>query len=434
MVKTKNMPENNINIRSEEVQEILGKIPNVITRWGITFVFIALLGLFIVAGIIKYPDLVPAEVILTTNKPPVLVVAKIAGNIQDLFVEENQFVEQKQLLGILQNTTNKNQLDSIEKLLLQFLNNPTEEKEIGFPESPELGKLQNSYSAFLANYKDFNFFDTQNINLSSAAYIEQQLTQLEQINRSINTQISDCQIELANVKNNLNADKQLLNKGIISQRAYQDAEAVYFQKKSNCENLNFQYSTNNVRIQELRMQIFGLQSSDKESALGKFTQLRESANQLHSEIELWKEQFLLIAPIEGIVSLNNIWSDNQYVNANEEVLSIMRKGGEIKANALLNNLNIGKIVPGQDVNIRFEAYNYMEFGLVKGKVQNIASVPRDDKYQVEIVFTNNLTTTYNKELRFTQGMKGTAEIITEKRTILGRIFDKLKHITSKKYV
>jgi len=428
------MSENNLNIRSEEVQEILGKVPSVITRWGITFIFLALAGLLVVAGIIKYPEIVPAEVTITTNKPPVPVVAKISSNIQELFVEENQMVNQNQLLAILQNTTNKTDLDTIEKLLFQFLSNPTDSNEILFPESPNLGKLQSSYSIFLANYKDFQFFDKQNINLSSAAYIEQQLIQLEQMNKGINTQIADCKNELSIIQKNLSSDRELLNKGIISQRAYQEAEAIYYQKKANCENLNLQFSSNNVRIQELRMQIFGLVSSDKESALGKFTQLRESANQLGSEIELWKEQFLLLAPVEGKVSLNNIWSDNQYVNANEEVLSITREGGNIKANAILGNINIGKVQEGQDVNIRFDAYNYMEYGMVKGKVSNIASVPRNEMYQVEIILTNNLTTTYQKELNFTQGMKGNAEIITEKRTILSRIFDKLKHITSKKYV
>lgn len=428
------MEEKDLNIRSEEVQEILGKIPNIITRWGISFVLLALSGLIVVAGILKYPELVKAEVTLTTNKPPVPVVAKISGNIQELFVQENDSVAQGQLLGIIQNTTNKNNLDTIEHLLNQFLNNPVEGTDISFPESPALGRLQVSYSDFLANYKDFQFFDTENINKESANYIEEQLLQIEKMNDGLKTQIKDCQSELVIAQKNLSADRELLNKGIISQRAYQDTEAAYYQKKGNCENLNMQFSSNNVRIQELRMQIFGLLSGDKESAMGKFTRLRESANQLSSEINLWKEQFLIIAPVDGRVSLNNIWSDNQYVNLNDEILSVLRGGGTIKANALLNNLNIGKVKEGQDVNISFSAYNYMEFGLVKGKVNKIASVPRDNKYQVEILLPNNLKTTYGKELGFTQGMTGTAEIITEKRTFLGRIFDKFKHIASKKYV
>lgn len=428
------MEEKDLNIRSEEVQEILGKIPNIITRWGISFILLALSGLIVAAGILKYPELVKAEATLTTNKPPVPVVAKISGNIQELYVQENDSVAQGQLLGIIQNTTNKNDLDTIEHLINQFLNNPVEGTDISFPESPALGRLQVSYSDFLANYKDFQFFDTENINKESANYIEEQLLQIEKMNDGLKTQIKDCQSELAIAQKNLSSDRELLNKGIISQRAYQDAEAAYYQKKGNCENLNMQFSSNNVRIQELRMQIFGLLSGDKESAMGKFTRLRESANQLSSEINLWKEQFLIIAPVDGRVSLNNIWSDNQYVNLNDEILSVVRDGGIIKANALLSNLNIGKVKEGQDVNISFEAYNYMEFGLVKGKVNKIASVPRDNKYQVEILLTNNLVTTYGRELGFTQGMTGKAEIITEKRTLLSRFFDKFKHIASKKYV
>lgn len=423
----------NIDLRSDEVQEILGKMPSFLTSWGITVVFIALLGLVIVAAIVKYPDLVKADVIVTTNKPPVPVMSRISGNIQTLYVEEGDTIIKGKLLGILQNTSNEFDIFLLEEKLNEFLLNPLQADSIIFPESLDLGKLQNTYSIFRSFYKEFKFFEEANVNQLSINFIQQQISQLENINRGLQSQLINCDAELNILQQNLIADKSLLDKGIISSRDYQSNEASLLQKRATCESINIELASNKVKKQDLEMQIFNFSSGDQETELLKFTQLRESANQLSSEIKLWKEQFLLIAPVDGTVSFNNYWSDSRFVTENEEILSVIRENGDIKVSATLGNLNIGKVAIGQEVNMQFPAYNYMEFGLIKGTVSKLSAMPRDDLFQLEIELKNGLITTYDKEIEFRQGMKGTAEVITEKRTILDRIFDKLKFLSSRRY-
>lgn len=423
----------NIDLRSDEVQEILGKMPSFLTSWGITVVFVALAGLVVVAAIVKYPDLVQAEVIITTNKPPVPVVSRISGNIQTLYVEEGDTINRGALLGILQNTSNESDIFLLEEKLNEFLLNPLQSDSIDFPESLNLGKLQNTYSIFRSFYKEFKFFEEANVNELSINFIQQQISQLENINRGLKNQLINCNAELNILQQNLESDKALLDKGVIASRDYQSKEAALLQKTATCESINIELASNKVKKQDLEMQIFNFSSGDQETELLKFTQLRESANQLSSEIKLWKEQFLLIAPVDGTVSFNNYWSDNQFVNENEEILSIMRPDGDVKVSATLGNLNIGKVAVGQEVNMQFPAYNYMEFGLIKGNISKLSAMPRDDLFQVEIELQNGLITTYDKEIDFRQGMKGTAEVITQKRTILDRIFDKLKFLSSRRY-
>lgn len=423
----------NIDLRSDEVQEILGKMPSFLTSWGITVVFIALLGLVIVAAIVKYPDLVKADVIVTTNKPPVPVMSRISGNIQTLYVEEGVTIIKGKLLGILQNTSNEFDIFLLEEKLNEFLLNPLQADSIIFPEFLDLGKLQNIYSIFRSFYKEFKFFEEANVNQLSINFIQQQISQLENINRGLQSQLINCDAELNILQQNLIADKSLLDKGIISSRDYQSNEASLLQKRATCESINIELASNKVKKQDLEMQIFNFSSGDQETELLKFTQLRESANQLSSEIKLWKEQFLLIAPVDGTVSFNNYWSDSRFVTENEEILSVIRENGDIKVSATLGNLNIGKVAIGQEVNMQFPAYNYMEFGLIKGTVSKLSAMPRDDLFQLEIELKNGLITTYDKEIEFRQGMKGTAEVITEKRTILDRIFDKLKFLSSRRY-
>lgn len=54
-------------LRSPEVQEIIGKAPNNIIRWGITAIFFVMATLLFISWFIKYPDLLTAKVMITTT-------------------------------------------------------------------------------------------------------------------------------------------------------------------------------------------------------------------------------------------------------------------------------------------------------------------------------------------------------------------------------
>jgi multidrug resistance efflux pump len=97
---------NNIEIRSEQVQEILGYIPHWIIRSGIGVILIVLLLLFIGSWFFKYPDIISSSISVTTENPPASLVAKTSGKIDLLFVKDKQLVKEGEILAIIENTAN----------------------------------------------------------------------------------------------------------------------------------------------------------------------------------------------------------------------------------------------------------------------------------------------------------------------------------------
>ena len=57
----------NLNLRSEEVQEILGRPPRWLVRVGISIIFIVVIGLFVGSYFLKYPDILSASITVTTE-------------------------------------------------------------------------------------------------------------------------------------------------------------------------------------------------------------------------------------------------------------------------------------------------------------------------------------------------------------------------------
>jgi hypothetical protein len=90
----------------------------------------------------------------------------------------------------------------------------------------------------------------------------------------------------------------------------------------------------------------------------------------------------------------------------------------------------GKVKVGQQVNLKFVNYPYLEFGLLEGKVSKISTVPTGDYYAVEVGLPNRLLSTYGKLFEFRHELFGTAEIITDDQSLLERILRPVRNVFS----
>ncbi len=77
---------------SDPVKEIIANPPGKIVRWGTTVIFAVLVIFLIFSWIIRYPDIVPAPIEITTVNPPVTLVSKITGRINKLYVKDGEKV------------------------------------------------------------------------------------------------------------------------------------------------------------------------------------------------------------------------------------------------------------------------------------------------------------------------------------------------------
>jgi len=89
-----------IELRSEEVQEILGTPPGKIVKWGTLVVFLSVLGMAWLSWWVKYPDKIKVPITLKAMSPPVKVVARTDSYIAKLIVNNEEAVERGQLLAV----------------------------------------------------------------------------------------------------------------------------------------------------------------------------------------------------------------------------------------------------------------------------------------------------------------------------------------------
>ena len=188
-------------------------------------------------------------------------------------------------------------------------------------------------------------------------------------------------------------------------------------------------------MSDLEQEIIGNEKTYLDQKNKYRSEMLQAFNNLKSEVSNWELTYLMRSPIEGIVTFTKFWSENQNVTQGNKVFTVVPGNlGELIGKVELPIRGSGKVKPGFNVNVKFDNYPYMEYGMVKAKVKNVSLVPEDNYYMVEVTFPNGLVTNYDKPLDLQNNLMGQAEIITEDLKLIQRIFNPLKALWKERIV
>ncbi len=412
---------------SEEVDELLGKPPAWLLRSGIGVIFTVLLSFFIASWFIKYPEVVSSQVIFTTLNPPVSLVARSNGKIQELFVKANDSVKAYEVIAIIENTAD---YEEVKKLT-------SHESEVAPPNPPllgglkispsglRLGELQTPYENYCKALKDYQLFKELDYNNLKIKVLEQQIVFQKQLGNNLGEQSGLQKEDLQLYKRQFEADSLLRKQGAVALREVEQAKSSLIQRKNIIVQAKAAQINSALRITELQQQIIDLQLKGQEVTAQYQQQMQRTKAELQSQINAWKQKYIISSPIDGCVSFNQFWNINQEVKAGEEVFAINPSSKEnelLFCKTVVESRHAAKVQIGQAVIIKLAAYPFERFGILRATVAEISALPKEDKFAVVLKLSNGLQTNYHKTLIFKPQMQGNAEIITEDLRLLERLF------------
>jgi HlyD family secretion protein len=294
-----------------------------------------------------------------------------------------------------------------------------------------LGELQQSWSSLvriISSYRNFTKLDYYGKKNESI------LRQISDYNRYYSGLQS--QMKIMEKENDISLaqferDKSLFNDGVYAKADFEKSEQSYLQQKRSYESSKTSLVNTQMQINQLRQQILDndLQKANEQNTYE--IQIEEALQGFKSQLSKWEQTYLIISPVDGRVTYNIVWSENQTVGAGELVATIIPTAATtIIGKADIPSAGIGKLRTGQKVNIKLDNYPYMEFGMLRGTIKNISLVPVSSDqgiyYTAEIQLDSCLVSNYNKAIPFSQNMTGTAEIITDDLRLLERFMNPIK--------
>ena len=425
--------EKDIELRCEEVQEILTRPPHALVRWGIT-AFFSVLALFFIGGcFFKYPDVVSAQITVTTEHPPVWIVARGSGKIKEGYGKDRERIEAGKIIAVLENPAETEDVLLLEEALQDFCLTDSCVHGILFPEHLALGSIQAVYATFIKSLTDYRNFLSLDLYEQKIEATRKELQEYRNyiVHLKRQAELDKEQVRIAETVHS--REKKLFGEGLTAQSDYEEAKQVFLNRQQGQEQMMTSLSSAKIQEAQLQQNILEIRMERSREANSLGTALKAVYNELQVSIEDWKMTYLFISPAGGILSYNNVWQKNQNVNSGDKVFSIVAsQTGDIIGKIKLPVNGSGKVKSGQRVNISVTGYPYMEFGFLTGTVVSVSLLTDSDSmYTVTVSLPQDLCTSYGKVLDFNGELTGTAEVMTDERSITGRLLEPLRYLWEK---
>ncbi|MEN2436554.1 HlyD family efflux transporter periplasmic adaptor subunit [Weeksellaceae bacterium A-14] len=429
-METKKDILDNIELRSESVQDILTQPPHWMIRWGNTVIFIILLLILVMSYIIKYPEFVPASVIITSQNPPEKLEARTNSKIEKILIKDHQKVKAGQVMMVLQSTANYHDILELKDIIDSLSTNQLQSFPLQKVSAFKLGEIQSDYNSFAKAFQDERLFTRLQPYAPENLAANQSLSEYRGRIANLQQQRS---IEVAKyelTKKNFQRSQELFNQGVIASVELENEKIKFLQAEQSLKNINISLSQMQEAISGLNKTKSGASINTEKDKINYSSQTLQLYEQLRKSLRQWEQSYLIISSTNGVVSFQQFWGENQFVKSGDVVMSVLPEDKEFLVGRMqIPSANSGKVQTGQKVLIKLDNYRFQEYGIIEGKVQNISLTP-DDKgnYYVDVILPKGLKTSYNKTLPFDKELKGNGEIVTQDLRLIERFFYQIRKL------
>ncbi|MDP2338246.1 MAG: HlyD family efflux transporter periplasmic adaptor subunit [Bacteroidota bacterium] len=421
-----------IELRSDEFQEIVQQSPRWMIRSGIFLIFGIVILLLAGSYFFRYPDAINANIVVLSENPPAYLAARTTARIDSLMAADQQLVSEGQIIAILESTAKFEDAMKLKELFLRLepFMLTFDTLNVSVPEFDlQLGDIQSDYSSFVRLYNDYFSFLRLKLYPKKIKSLKQQVAMNRIYYDRLWAQKQDMEADFRLTNSQFKRDSLLQMKGVLSDLDLEKTKAILIQKKFNLNSARTKLAETQSSTIKIEQDVVDAEMEFANQTKKAQSTLVEAMNVLKSRLAFWEQTYIVRSPISGKVSFTNFWSNNQQVKKDEIVFSVIpEKQSQIIGRISLAFKGAGKVAVGQRVNIRFENFPYMEYGFIKGTVKSISLIPNNENYIVEVELPQDLMTNYNIPLKFSQEMKGSAEIITEDLRLIQRFFNPVKSL------
>jgi hypothetical protein len=168
-----------------------------------------------------------------------------------------------------------------------------------------------------------------------------------------------------------------------------------------------------------------LQANEQDAKL--WLTIENAYRNLNTQLNLWKHKYLIVAPVAGKVHFLQYWADNQYITAEQELMTLFSPTEATLVQLRIPAQGAGKVQIGQMIWLELVDFPAQEFGKLKGKISHIAPSVQIDKNKENagqyIAFAElaSLQTDYGKTVVSKPEIQGQAHIVTMPYSLLERM-------------
>ncbi len=347
------------------------------------------------------------------------------GIVSDVLISSGDRISIDDVLLVIDDTKFKSNLEEIRKKLL-ILEAQKESLSSELKDEPLI------FSADLINeipditQQEMDFFATrQEEKESIESTYKNRITKLDNNFAEFTGKADNLRKNLKLAEEELEIYKSLQNKDLVSK-----VELIALEKElNNIEGQLFEAEIKAQQIETLKTEALNERDISNLSMRNK---AQEKLNSILAEIEILEQsevvaldrvnRTLIRSPVNGIVQRVLANTISSVIQPGEDLIEIVPIDDALLIEAKIRPVDIGFLSPGQDVIVKFSAYDYAIYGGLKGNLEYISAdtiIDEDESYYLIKVRTDaNHLETDKERLEIIPGMTASVNIVTGKKTVL----------------
>jgi len=420
--------ETNIELRSDEVQEIISLVPNWMIRWGNSLILALILFGFFLMWFIKYPDTIKGEAVISTDRETIQLVSKSSGNISYILPEGSK-VSEGELIASIQTNLTREAKDSLIIIVETVKNALLEDQVIKLPETAlTFGELQESYEQLKKAFNQYQFYKVEKSKEFEIEFILEQIRNHKSL-LSVSRQQIKARLDLFEQSQERYSSAQLLYKnGALAKTDLYDERQKLAQSENALVEAKKSRVQSSITIAELKKELRLIETEILKEENDLITTINSLVRTIENELKNWESTYEIYAPYGGKLAYLKDLTKDQYLESGQQLFAVVPESKFYSGKLIVPKQGFGKLKVGQKVRIALDNFPSHEYGYLEGKVTSISLLPNENNYRVDFELNQGMKSTYGKVLNFTPKMSGSADIITEDLRLSERIFNKFKNI------
>ena len=254
----------------------------------------------------------------------------------------------------------------------------------------------------------------------------------------LQAQIGFRQAEIDHLKQAFLQQKTLFERELISRADMNRARVQYLSALSALPSRMSEIYKNEMAVADLKRQITEARIAHEREASQmrhayETAQLRLEQARKRIDRTLEAESDLILASESGIVTQVMVNAMGQVINKGQPLVALAPASAPMVAEVMVMNKDVGLLKSGQLVKLKYDAYAFQDFGIKRGWLTSISPDAVIDerigpifKCVVELEENTMRVKGYDKPLMF--GMKGTAEMMTDRQSVLLMLLSPLRQL------
>ena len=419
------------------VSEYIRRMPNIISRGLIYIVVTVVLSAVVYSLVGKMDVVVEGKAVARPISHKIRILSDRSGFLERIFIKEGQVIDKKAALFLIRSKEGLTYKTKVQELRRSI---PLREEYFNLKISAALDKLKQLASNF-----------TNSIKVRKMK-LHQNNLQLDSIDSDLHYWEEEIEFRSAD----RSRTETLLKEGIISAREH-DRVSISLEKANTevrklLSKRDITLEENRIIEEEMERETVNytndkmvLEKEIKNLELEKETILNSMRNELEmtekmlgmqsasspgQQVEM-EEEKIIIAENPGIVSELYFKTAGQYVRESDLLCTIIPANSPLYMDITIANRDIGFIEGNLKIKYKFDAFPYIDYGMLSGKVDAIAPSAIEDNtlglaYHVRGSLERPFFNIKEKKYFIKVGMTATAELVTQEKSIFSLLFKRLK--------